>query len=100
MEDAIPTDEEIWAGREVTIWVTTPLSLLPDDREYFLEVYVSTDVDTDPQLAAQSSIDISDCGTSKRTTFQLNRVTPSDESIVKAVIRSTAPLYVWWCVGC
>ena len=93
MEDAIPTDEEIWAGREVTIWVTTPLSLLPDDREYFLEVYVSTDVDTDPQLAAQSSIDISDCGTSKRTTFQLNRVTPSDESIVKAVIRSTAPPY-------
>jgi hypothetical protein len=92
-ETAAFDNDTKWSGREVTIWVTTPLSLLPDDREYFAEIYISTDVDTDPQLAAQFSIDIADCGTPKKTTFQLNRVIPSDEDIAKPVIRSTAPDY-------
>lgn len=86
-------DATQWRGREVTVFVTTPLSILPADREYFLEIYVSTEADTDPQLAAQAAIDLTDHATPKSATFQLNRVVPSDESIAKPVIRSTPPPY-------
>ena len=86
-------DPPQWRGRELTVYVTTPLSLLPAGRDYFLEVYVSTDADDDPQLAAQASIDITDHGHSKFVRFQLNRVVPSNEDEAKPVIRSTAPPY-------
>jgi len=90
---AIDGDDTKWGGREVTVYVTTPLSMLSSGREYFLEVYVSTDVDTDPQLVAQTSIDITNPLVPKVARFQLNRVIPSDQDIAKTAVRSTAPPY-------
>ena len=86
-------DGATYSGREVSIWVTTPLSLLPDGREYFLEIYVSTGVDTDMQLAAQSSISVDDAATPVKTTFQLNRAVEDDANVTKTILRSTEPVY-------
>jgi hypothetical protein len=82
-----------WSGRDVTIWVTTPLSVMPEGIEYFVEIYVSTDSDTDMQLAAQSSIDMRSTGNFTHLTFQLNRAVEDDTGKTKPLQRSTAPVY-------
>jgi hypothetical protein len=39
-----------WVGKEVTLNFTWPLSMLPADLEYFVEVYASDGISDDPRL--------------------------------------------------
>jgi hypothetical protein len=52
-------NEATWQGKEVDVYFTYPLSMVPNDLEYFVELYASDTLDGDPQLVDTSSIDLS-----------------------------------------
>jgi len=49
---------EGWVGKDVTVYYTWPLSLLPADLEYFVELYASDGETDDPRLVDASTIDL------------------------------------------
>jgi hypothetical protein len=65
-----------WAGKLVTMYYTLPLSLLPSDLEYFVEVYVSDGADDSPQLIDTSTITLTEMpsiSSPRSMSFQLVR---------------------------
>lgn len=82
-----------WVGREITVWVTRPLTVVPSGVEYFVEIYVSSKEDTDMQLAAQGTIDTSKAYDQVALTFQLNRPQATDTHTTIPVLRSTEAPY-------
>jgi len=73
LEEGLGSDGEEWPGRRINVYVTRPLSVLREDLEYFVEVYVSSDADSDMQLAMQSSARPTTTHVPIVVTFQLNR---------------------------
>jgi hypothetical protein len=82
-----------YPGRQVTVMVARPLSVLREDLEYFVEIYVSTDVDSDMQLAMQSSVKLGQTNQPILVTFQLNRASISTDDTTQPLLRSSEPLY-------
>lgn len=65
-KNADPDDADeptTWIGKDVTVAFTPPLSMLPDDLEYFIEVYASNTVEDDPLLLDVSTYQPSRVGT-------------------------------------
>ena len=84
---------ELYYGEEVTVYVTPPLTVMPADREYWLELYASTTVDTDPQLAAHTTIPSTGASSIVEVKLQLRRDHPEDFLSVRNIIRSSEPVY-------
>jgi hypothetical protein len=65
-DDADPRDfegtgtPETWHGQNTRIYYTPPLSVVPSDIEYFVEVYASDDPFTAPQLIDTGTIRVDD----------------------------------------
>jgi hypothetical protein len=49
---------ELWVGKDCTIFYTIPLSALPGDLEYFVELYASDGPGFDPQLIDTTTVEL------------------------------------------
>lgn len=93
-----------WPGRKVNVYVAMPLTTLPPDIEYFVELYASAQADDDPVLVSHSLIDRKEgipgaadprglTGGIGLMRLSLNRAVFSDQDVVKPVERSSKPVY-------
>jgi hypothetical protein len=81
----------VLGGTTAEIYITPPLTVLPDTHEYWCEVYFSSASDTAPFLAGSTAYKIS--GTSVRRILMTYSVTVDyDESSVLFVVPSSSPL--------
>lgn len=88
-----PPSEGKYFGRSMRAYITPPVTMLTAGMEYFVELYVSSNEDDDPQLVTQSQVDLTDYQHPVQLSFQLNRAVQDDVGTQKPVIRSSKAPY-------
>ncbi|HUU94193.1 MAG TPA: hypothetical protein VM487_00520, partial [Phycisphaerae bacterium] len=88
-------DVSSWRGKEVTVYITLPLSVLPADLEYFAEIYACPGDESAPQLVDTTTITLdqtpSYSDVSART--QLVRYRGQSPSVFVRPVRTSRSIY-------